>query len=101
MQNKTTDLAATSSQVGLNIYEGKTKILKINTASEDLVTLCGSKLKEVEIFYIPGQHHRQTGRQRCRCQSKNWLGEGSILAAEEHLEFQSGVNLHKDQAVQL
>ncbi|PFX33824.1 hypothetical protein AWC38_SpisGene1263 [Stylophora pistillata] len=73
MQNKTTELAATSSQVGLNIYEGKTKILKISTASEDPVTLCGSKLDEVEIFYIPGQHHQQTGRHRCRCQSKNRL----------------------------
>ena len=101
MQDKTTELAATSSQVSFKIHEGKTKILKINTASKDPVTLCGSKLEEVKIFYIPGQHHRQTGRHRCRCQSKNRLGEGSILAAEEHLEFQSGVNLHKDQAVQL
>ncbi|XP_076452167.1 uncharacterized protein LOC143287768 [Babylonia areolata] len=54
MQDKTTELAATSSQVGLNIHKGKTKILKINTAREDPVTVHGSKLEEVEAFTYLG-----------------------------------------------
>ncbi|PFX25697.1 ATP-dependent helicase SGS1 [Stylophora pistillata] len=62
MQDKTTELAATSSQVGLKIHEGKTKILKINTASEDPVTLRGSKLEEVEAFtYLGSIINRQGG----------------------------------------
>ncbi|XP_076442804.1 uncharacterized protein LOC143281480 [Babylonia areolata] len=54
MQDKTTELAATSSQVGPNIHKGKTKILKINTAREDPVTVHGSKLEEVEAFTYLG-----------------------------------------------
>ena len=62
MQDKTTELAATSSQVGLKIHEGKTKILKINTASEDPVTLRGSELEEVEAFtYLGSIINRQGG----------------------------------------
>ena len=41
-------------QVGLKIHEGKTKILKINTKSEDPVTLHGSELEEVESFTYLG-----------------------------------------------
>ncbi|XP_076434618.1 uncharacterized protein LOC143274632 [Babylonia areolata] len=54
MQDKTTELAATSSQVGLNIHKGTTKILKINTAREDPVTMHGSKLEEAEAFTYLG-----------------------------------------------
>lgn len=54
MQDKTTELAATSLQVGLKIHEGKTKILKINAASEDPVILNGNELEEVETFTYLG-----------------------------------------------
>ena len=54
IQDKTTELETTSSQVGLKIHEGKTKILKINTKSEDPVTLRGSELEEVEAFTYLG-----------------------------------------------
>lgn len=55
MQDETTELAATSAQVGLKIHKGKTKILKINTASEDPVTLHRSELEEVEAFTYLGR----------------------------------------------
>ena len=47
MQKKTSKLAVTSAQVGLNIHKGKTKILKVSTAREDPIILHGSKLEEV------------------------------------------------------
>ncbi|KAJ8353557.1 hypothetical protein SKAU_G00211240 [Synaphobranchus kaupii] len=54
MQEKTRVLANTSSQVGLNIHKGKTKTLKVNTTSEDPVTLEGTALEEVEAFTYLG-----------------------------------------------
>nr|KAG5693287.1 hypothetical protein BaRGS_011608 [Batillaria attramentaria] len=62
MQDKTTELATTSSQVGLKIHGGKTKILKINTASSDSITLDGNPLEEVEAFtYLGSIIDRQGG----------------------------------------
>ncbi|KAI0216279.1 hypothetical protein LSAT2_031691, partial [Lamellibrachia satsuma] len=37
MQDKTTELATVSLQVGLNIHKGKTKVLRMNAASTDPV----------------------------------------------------------------
>ncbi|TNN18697.1 Retrovirus-related Pol polyprotein, partial [Schistosoma japonicum] len=39
MQVKTTKVAATSASIGLNIHKGKSKILKFNTESTDLIEL--------------------------------------------------------------
>ena len=62
MQNKTNELATISSQVGLKINEGKTKILKINTDRNDPVTLQGNALEEVETFtYLGSIVDRQGG----------------------------------------
>nr|KAG5702955.1 hypothetical protein BaRGS_034728 [Batillaria attramentaria] len=62
MQDKTTELATTTSQVGLKIHGGKTKILKINTASSDSITLDGNPLEEVEAFtYLGSIIDRQGG----------------------------------------
>ena len=54
MQDKTTELAAVSLQVGLNIHKGKTKVLRMNAASTDPVTLEGNALEEVETFTYLG-----------------------------------------------
>ena len=54
MQVKTTVLADTSTKIGLKIHKGKTKILKINTTSEDPVMLFGNGLEEVEAFTYLG-----------------------------------------------
>jgi hypothetical protein len=51
MQNKTTSLA---SHVGLQIHPDKTKILKINTSSTEVVKLGDNKLEEVKSFTYLG-----------------------------------------------
>ncbi|VDO58879.1 unnamed protein product [Schistosoma margrebowiei] len=47
MQEKTTSLAAVSAAVGLNIHEGKSKILRYNTACTNPITLDGENLEDV------------------------------------------------------
>ena len=54
MQDKTTELVATSSQAGLKIHEGKTKIFKINTACDDPVKIGENELEEVKAFTYLG-----------------------------------------------
>jgi hypothetical protein len=50
MQEKVTGLSTVSSQVGLNINKGKTKVLRINTGSDEPVILAAEPLEEVEDF---------------------------------------------------
>ena len=54
MQEKTNRLAETSSQVGLNIHEGKTKSMRINTSSTQPIILGDTRLEEVESFTYLG-----------------------------------------------
>ncbi|VDP15954.1 unnamed protein product [Schistosoma margrebowiei] len=54
MYVKTTIAAAA---VGLNIYKGKSKILRYNTACTNRTTLEREALEDVETFYISGQYH--------------------------------------------
>ena len=54
MQEKTSVLSDTSSQVGLIIHKEKTKILKVNTTQEDPVILERTALEEVEAFTYLG-----------------------------------------------
>lgn len=54
MQEKTNILADTSTQLGLNIHQGKTKILRIGTSNEDPVDLWGTALEEVQSFTYLG-----------------------------------------------
>ncbi|XP_073695611.1 uncharacterized protein [Garra rufa] len=61
MQEKTSVLAVTSSQVGLNIHTEKTKILKINSSCNNPVTLNGSSLEEVQSFTYLGSIIDQQG----------------------------------------
>ncbi|VDO83263.1 unnamed protein product [Schistosoma curassoni] len=54
MQIKTANVAALSASVGLNIHEGKTKVLKYNTENSNPITLDGGTLKDVESFTYLG-----------------------------------------------
>ena len=49
-QDKTTDLARISAQVGLKINKKKTMILRFNTTCERPIKLEGQGLEEVETF---------------------------------------------------
>ncbi|VDP42560.1 unnamed protein product [Schistosoma margrebowiei] len=50
MQEKTTSVAAASAAVGLNIYKGKIKILRHNTACTNPITIDGKDLEDVKTF---------------------------------------------------
>ena len=54
MQDKTTDLARISAQVGLKINKKKTKILRLNTTCERPIMLEGEGFEEVESFRYLG-----------------------------------------------
>ena len=53
-QEKATDLLNVAAQVGLKINKGKTKLLKINTRSEEPVRLDSEPVEEVETFTYLG-----------------------------------------------
>ena len=54
MQQKTSIVAENSRRLGLNIHRGKSKILKINSASTALILLEDVALEEVESFTYLG-----------------------------------------------
>jgi len=54
MQEKTNELAAISSRVGLNLHKWKTKILKVNAVSMVPVKLEGNEIDEVDTFTYLG-----------------------------------------------
>ena len=56
MQEKTDLLNLVSAQTGLNINMNKTKIMKANTKSKNVVTVGGKPLEETDCFtYLHGQ----------------------------------------------
>nr|KAG5711041.1 hypothetical protein BaRGS_013775 [Batillaria attramentaria] len=66
MQDKTSTLATTSAQVGLDIHPQKTKVLKINATSAAPVTLNGNNLEEVDSFtYLGSIINQQGAKGRC------------------------------------
>ena len=54
MQDKTTDLARISAQVGMKINKKKTKIMRLNTTCVRPIMLAGEGLEEVESFRYLG-----------------------------------------------
>ncbi|VDP70716.1 unnamed protein product [Schistosoma curassoni] len=50
MQEKTTSVAAASAAVGLNIHEGKSKILPYNTTCTNPITIDGEDLEDIKTF---------------------------------------------------
>ena len=54
MQEKTSNVAATSARIGLNIHKGKSKVLKVNATSTAPIMLEEEALEEVESFVYLG-----------------------------------------------
>ena len=54
MQDKATKLFEVSSQTGLKIHKGKTKLLKVNHRSQEPVRLENEPIKEVDSFTYLG-----------------------------------------------
>ena len=54
MQEKTSIVAEHSARLGLNIHQGKCKILKVNSTSTVSVTLGVEKIEEVDHFTYLG-----------------------------------------------
>ncbi|VDP73307.1 unnamed protein product [Schistosoma curassoni] len=54
MQRKATRVAAASASVGLNIYKGKSKIIKYNTENTKPITLDEEAVEQVESFTFLG-----------------------------------------------
>ncbi|VDO50160.1 unnamed protein product [Schistosoma margrebowiei] len=54
MQEKTTSVAAASATIGPNIYKGKSRILRFNTACTNPITTDGKDLEDVKTFIYLG-----------------------------------------------
>ncbi|KAH9592806.1 Laminin subunit gamma-1 [Schistosoma haematobium] len=54
MQEKTNSVAAASTAVGLNIHNGKSRILRYNTECTNPITLDGEDLEDVKTFTYLG-----------------------------------------------
>ncbi|VDP32478.1 unnamed protein product [Schistosoma curassoni] len=54
MQEKTTNVAAASAAIGLNIHKGKSKIFRYNTECTNPVTIDGEDLEDVKTFTYLG-----------------------------------------------
>ncbi|VDP45646.1 unnamed protein product [Schistosoma curassoni] len=50
VQEKTTNVAAASAPLGLNIHKGKSKILRHNTSCNNRITIGGEDLEDVKTF---------------------------------------------------
>ena len=62
MQEKTNTLAINSARLGLNIHRGKSKVLRVNSASTEPITLEGEALEEVDEFtYLGSVVNKQGG----------------------------------------
>ncbi|VDO60379.1 unnamed protein product [Schistosoma margrebowiei] len=54
MQEKTTSVTASSAAVGLNIYNGKSRVLRYNTACINRITLDGKDSEDVKTLIYLG-----------------------------------------------
>ena len=79
MQDKTICLESTSAKIGLHINNGKTKIMRMQHASNCPVTVAGKPLEEVTLTYLGKtvDTNREAGGLvgvgggRFRCEGKN------------------------------
>ena len=94
MQEKISELAATSSRVDLHVHSGKTKVLKVNAESMEPVTLEVNEIEEVETFTYLGNIIDKQGDTNADVKQRIWEGERSICTTQEHLELQSVVITH-------
>ncbi|VDP34047.1 unnamed protein product [Schistosoma mattheei] len=73
MQEKTNSVAAASAAVGLNIHEGKSRILRYNTACTNRMTLDGEDLEDVKTFTNLGSIIDE--RSESDANVKAWIGK--------------------------
>ena len=71
-------MAATSERTGLKINRGKSKVMRINTTNENLITLVGERLEEVDSFTYLGSVIDREGGTDVDIGAINWQGNGSI-----------------------
>ena len=64
MQEKTDLLNLVSAQTGININMNKTKIMKANTKSKNVVTVGGKPLEETDCFTYLGKSTRQEAQKK-------------------------------------
>ncbi|CAB4043982.1 Hypothetical predicted protein, partial [Paramuricea clavata] len=95
MQEKINDVATTSAQLGLNIYRGKIKVLKVNADNTHPIKLEEQVLEEVEAFTYLGSVDADR-----YFKSKNRQGKSSVCATKEHLEFKGTVPEDQNSTVQ-
>ena len=80
MQEKTNCVAYYSAGIGLNIHRGKSKVLKVNTASTIPITLEGTILEEVESFTYLGSIIDIQGRADSDITAKQELVRQELLS---------------------
>ncbi|VDP06781.1 unnamed protein product [Schistosoma mattheei] len=83
---KTTNVAETSEVVSLNIHNGKSKILRYNTACTNPITIDGENLEDVKTFIYLGSIIDEHDGSDSDLKSKS-----SIFTIEEHLERKTTV----------
>ncbi|VDP59535.1 unnamed protein product [Schistosoma mattheei] len=87
MQEKTTIVAAASAAVGLNIHNGKSKILRYNTACTNPITIDGEDLEDVKTFTYLGSIIDEQGGSDAGCEGADRKSKSSMSTIEEHLEL--------------
>ncbi|VDO92090.1 unnamed protein product [Schistosoma margrebowiei] len=99
MKEKTISVAAASAAVGFNIYKGKSKIFRYNTAHINRITLDREDLEDVKTFtYLGSIIDEHSGSD---ADGKARIGkQSSISTTEGHLELKTTVNQHQSQNLQ-
>ncbi|VDP32114.1 unnamed protein product [Schistosoma margrebowiei] len=85
MQIKTASVATVFASVGLNIHEGKTKVLKFKMENSNPITLDGETLEDVESFTYLGSIIDEQGGSDADAKARIDQSKGRIPAIEEHM----------------
>ncbi|VDP58635.1 unnamed protein product [Schistosoma mattheei] len=88
MQRKATRVAAASASVGLNIYKGKSKIIKYNTENTKLTTLDEEAVEQVESFTYLGSITDERGGSDVDIKAR--IGKAKDAEEEEEEEEEEG-----------
>ncbi|VDO69504.1 unnamed protein product [Schistosoma margrebowiei] len=99
IQVETTIVAAASTELGLNIHKGKSKIFRYNTECTNPITLDGKDLDDVKPLHIwaASLMNLVDLMQMCWCGSAS---KNSIFTTEEHVEPKITVNQHQGKDFQ-
>ncbi|VDP68683.1 unnamed protein product [Schistosoma curassoni] len=97
--HKMTSVAAASATVHLNIHEGRSKILRYNTACNNRITLDEEDLEDVKTITYLGSIINEYGGFDADVM-RGWESKSSIFTTEENLEVKTTVNQHKRQTFQ-